>query len=177
MPTPADEFRLAMRNLAAGVTVVATREETTRAGLTATAVCSVSLAPPLLLACINSAGRSHDAIDRIGYFSVNLLAEDQCDIAEVFSAGRAGKFAGNVELEWHPGPQAIPMLSNCLASFACRVVNRVTAGTHTVFIGEVMEVRRAMGKAPLLYVRGNYHLLGPALSSAAYQQAIDVISD
>ncbi len=80
-----DEFKQAMRHLAGGVTIIATEHKGCRAGLAATAVCSVSADPPTLLVCINSGASAHNSIRASGRFSVNLLATGQNGVARCFS--------------------------------------------------------------------------------------------
>lgn len=48
-----------MRRLGAACTVIASMKDGVRVGLTATAVCSVSAAPPRLLVCVNQKVRAH----------------------------------------------------------------------------------------------------------------------
>ena len=83
--TSPTEFKQAMRHLAGGVSIIATEHEGVRAGLAATAVCSVSADPPTILICINSSASAHDPIRESGRFSVNLLASDHDRIARGFS--------------------------------------------------------------------------------------------
>ncbi len=158
---PAD-FIAAMRQLAAGVTLVTTAHRGRRAGLTATAVCSVSAEPPQLLACINHALEAHDAIRRAGVFAVNVLASHQRPLAE--------RFGGVVDLHggdrfdagtWIELATGAPVLDPCLAAFDCVVAEAVPASTHTIFIGRVEAVRARPDLSPLLYAEGDYRLLTP----------------
>jgi flavin reductase len=160
---PANEFRRSMRHVAASVCVVAGHGREGRVGITATSVCSVSMTPPLLLVCINSGSSSHDALVGAGHFSVNVLDESQHALAELF-AGRS-RHARQERFEaagapWDEGPQQVPMLRDAVASLACRVVQRVPAGTHTIVIGEVLEARCAEERRPLIYMEGGYHAVG-----------------
>jgi flavin reductase (DIM6/NTAB) family NADH-FMN oxidoreductase RutF len=156
-----------MRSFVAAVTVVAARSDGGLAGLTATAICSVSMTPPLLLACINAAGRTHQAIARSGYFSVNLLAADQQPVAANFSRGQADPSEA-FDGFWATGQAGVPILANGVASIACRVCNQIRTGTHTIFIGEVIEVHLDENRPPLLYAAGCYHAIGPTLMGGAH---------
>lgn len=81
------DFRLGMRRLASGVSIVATADEEGPKGFLATSVSSVALDPtPCLLVCVNKSTSSHDALIRRQVFSVNVLAEQQADIARRFSS-------------------------------------------------------------------------------------------
>ena len=73
----AAEFRLAMRNLASGVAIVATGTDKARRGLTVSSVTSLCMEPPCLLVGINTNSETHDAILTNGSFGVNLLGSDE----------------------------------------------------------------------------------------------------
>ena len=79
-------FKNAMRLLAGGVTIVATSLNGENCGLTATAVCSLALSPPRVLACVNHAGRTYDLLSKSRIMSVNLLAEGHEELARRFAA-------------------------------------------------------------------------------------------
>ena len=118
-------------------------------GTTASAMTSVSLTPPLLLICMNRQSLTGRAISQSGHFAVNVLAEDQGFLADLF-ARKGSSFAG---LRVMPGARGAPLLVDALATFECRVTDTVEAGTHSVLIGAV---DRAAGRPglPLAYFRG-----------------------
>lgn len=88
-------FKSGMRRLAAGVSLITTTFNGEHHGLVATSVCSVSAEPPSLLVCVNQVASSHSAIQQAGFFCVNLLAQDDDELAKRFSdpAARATRFA------------------------------------------------------------------------------------
>src|SRR5688572_26726442 len=93
-----ESYRALMRHQAGAVTVIASGVDGSRAGLTATAVCSLSDNPPTILVCVQRRSGAHDLIAKARCFSVNLLSREQEDVAERF-AGRRGvrgeaRFAG-----------------------------------------------------------------------------------
>ncbi len=153
----AASYRALMRHQAGAVTVIATGEEGARAGLTATAVSSLSDTPPTILACVGRKTGAHDLIARAGAFSVNLLASDQQSVAERF-AGREGisgedRFTG---LQWQKLATGAPVLVNALASLDCRLLEQHGFTTHSIFIGRVLEGSFRTDIGPLLYFRGDY---------------------
>jgi len=156
------EFKQAMRHLAGGVTIIATEHEGCRAGLAATAVCSVLADPPTLLVCINSGASAHDPIRASGRSSVNLLASGQNGIARGFS-GETGlkgeeRFAAG---EWSPLVTGAPVLDGALVSFDCYVTEVVRMATHSVFFGAVMGVSSRTVAKPLIYAHGTYGNFSP----------------
>jgi flavin reductase len=153
----ADRFKSAMRRLAAAVTIVSTVNDGEPAGLLATAVCSVSVAPPTLLACINRSARSHAAIEKSGIFCVNVLGEHQIEAAQNFlSVEGADRFRF---FKWSRLVTGAPAIDGAVAVFDCEVAQAVAAETHTVLIGRTLSVRADEGVAPLLYFEGGYRAL------------------
>ncbi|MCO5160960.1 MAG: flavin reductase family protein [Mesorhizobium sp.] len=152
-----DLFKLGMRRLAAGVSLITTRDGSGRPhGMIATSVTSVCLEPPSLLACINKSASSHDVLVEAGVFCVNLLAEDADEVALRFSSSkfRDLRFA---EGGWSALETGAPALDGAIASFDCRVTNSIEASSHTIFIGEVVAVRLPpQATAPLLYLDGAF---------------------
>ena len=152
-----ERYRDVMRHQAGAVAVIAVGPVGHRTGLTATAVCSLSDAPPKLLICVNRNASAHDPIASTGCFSVNLLAEDQQEIAARFS-GRTGA-KGEQRFDGAPWATAVtgaPVLTTALASLDCRVDEQIAASTHTIYIGMVIAGRFRGDVAPLLYFRGDY---------------------
>jgi flavin reductase (DIM6/NTAB) family NADH-FMN oxidoreductase RutF len=159
---PADDFKQAMRHLAGGVTIIATEHEGHRAGLAATAVCSVSVDPPTLLVCINSGASAHDGIRASGRFSVNLLASGQNGIARCFSGETGLKGEERFAMgEWSPLVTGAPVLEGALVSFDCRVTEVVRMATHSVIFGTVVGVASKAAAKPLIYAHGTYGTFSP----------------
>lgn len=154
-------YRTLMRHQAGAVTVIAAGAGDKRAGLTATAVASLSDNPPTIIACIQRKAGAHDRIAAVKAFSVNVLASDQQDVAERF-AGRRGevgedRFDG---LAWTTLTSGAPVLAGALASLDCELIDRHEFTTHSIFIARVVDGRFRDEAAPLLYFRGDYWDLG-----------------
>ena len=167
MPIAPELFRQGMRCLAAGVTIITTAERSRPSGLTATAVCSLSLDPPQLLVCISRRAGAHDAMARSARFCVNVLSRGQWRLAARFSGQNGGFGAERFKAgKWTTLKTGAPALVDALAAFDCLVTERVDASTHTIFIGRVVDLElRPKGK-PLLYASGGYAGL-QALAAAA----------
>lgn len=152
-------FRHVMGHLAGGVAVVTSRASGgSRCGLTATAVCSVSLDPPLVLVSVDRDSRTHEAIEASGHYAVNLLAAEQEDLAERFATKDPEKFAG---LEVRTASTGAPVLAACLGYLDCEVTRDVPAGDHTLFVGrvEAAAIQRDEVGRPLIYHLGRYGTL------------------
>jgi flavin reductase (DIM6/NTAB) family NADH-FMN oxidoreductase RutF len=148
------DLRTVMRYFASAVTVVTGALETGELfGLTVSAFTSVSLEPPLVLICIRNESSATDLLRKSMKYCVNILAEDQQAIAEKFSlAGEAGRFQN---LDFILGKAGSPILRGAIGYIDCRIVEIISAGDHTIFLGEAVEVS-AEDKDPLLYLNRRY---------------------
>ena len=158
----ADSFKSGMRRFASGVALITSADNGNCAGLIATAISSVSTSPPTLLVCVNKNASAHDVIDRSGLFGVNLLRADDLELVDVFSKStrRAERFTSG---EWRTLVTGAPMLASALACFDCQVVQRLAYETHTIFLGEVMQVKIAEQDVdPLLYMDSTFRRLEKA---------------
>lgn len=150
------QFRLAMGQFAAGVTVVTTRAaDGAPLGLTVTAFASLSLKPPLILACIDQRSETNPGFRSSGLFGVSLLAEGQEETARRFAVTGPAKFA---EAGLEPGRSGIWLVRGALAQLECRLQAALPGGDHTVYVGEVLHAAVRPGR-PLVYFARAYHRL------------------
>jgi flavin reductase (DIM6/NTAB) family NADH-FMN oxidoreductase RutF len=152
MPIDESGFRSALSHFASGVTIVTTRHDDQRYGMTVASFASLSLRPPLVLVCIEKTVKTHDAIAASGAFAVNILAEDQVGISNRFASRIEDKFA---DLESHDGTEGLPLIDGALTTLECRVTEQLPGGDHTIFVGEVLDAVTNEGE-PLLYFRSGY---------------------
>jgi flavin reductase (DIM6/NTAB) family NADH-FMN oxidoreductase RutF len=148
-------FREAIAHFATGVTVITTKHEGAPAGMTASAVASLSLDPVLLLVCISNHLHTHKAIEDSRAFVVNVLGEGQDQLARHFATSRPGKFA-DIELR---EDFELPVLADAIAHFVCDVYGRFPGGDHSIFTGLVRECGFTPGKRPLVYFRSAFGAL------------------
>jgi flavin reductase (DIM6/NTAB) family NADH-FMN oxidoreductase RutF len=162
-------FRAAMRELAAGVTIVTSGEGVNRRGLTATAVCSLSADPPTLLACINRDAECHRAILDHGMFCVNVLGAGGEGLAARF-AGRDGVRGVDRFLRgsWSALATGAPVLEDAVASFDCSLREVLDGGTHSIVIGQVEALAVGASQPALVYRAGLFSHVHPA--GAAHPQ-------
>jgi flavin reductase (DIM6/NTAB) family NADH-FMN oxidoreductase RutF len=152
------EFRRVMGHFATGVAVVTTLHPDGRpCGATVSAVSAVSLAPTLLLVCLDHASESNRALAQFGSFAVNVLAEGTGEALARRFAGKEDKFQG---VRYRREITGAPVLNDALAWMECRVVQALPTGDHTIYVGEVMAADAYPG-TPLVYYRGGYGRLGP----------------
>jgi flavin reductase (DIM6/NTAB) family NADH-FMN oxidoreductase RutF/ubiquinone/menaquinone biosynthesis C-methylase UbiE len=155
------EFRRVLGHFATGVTVVTTAHKGVLQGMTVNSFSSVSLDPPLVLFCADKRALTHAAIQASGIFAVNLLAEPQRAVSDLF-AGKAN------EAERHDllaatariSASGSPIIAGALGFIDCTVSATHDAGDHVIYVGAVVEAGRGETAAPLLYYRGTYQALG-----------------
>lgn len=151
MPIDPIQFRNTLAQWASGVTVVTTRHDGLRYGMTASSFSSVSLEPPLILICVGKAAFTHDLLLATGTFGVNILSATQPELGKRFAEKHGDYVDRFSDLDVVTGLTGTPLLASALAWLECRTVEAVEAGDHTIFIGEVID-SKINGGEPLLYV-------------------------
>lgn len=137
-----------MSRFATGVTIVTTHNEDGIHGFTVNAFSSVTTEPPSVLICVNRSGQAHSIITQSHRFCVNILGLEQQELAERFAGGRPQeRFYGVTHRQ---GPSGSPILDGVLGYVDCEVDSELTARTHSIFIGKVLEAFERAG-APLGY--------------------------
>jgi 3-hydroxy-9,10-secoandrosta-1,3,5(10)-triene-9,17-dione monooxygenase reductase component len=148
-----EEFRNALGAYATGVTVVTAVGPQGPSGATANAVTSLSLDPPMMLACLDRGSRTLTSVRAQDRFGVNALAAGQAELARRFSAKHPepDKWAG---VEWSER-QGLPRLEGALLWVACELRDLIDGGDHVILTGKVIEAESGDGQ-PLLFHRGDY---------------------
>jgi flavin reductase (DIM6/NTAB) family NADH-FMN oxidoreductase RutF len=148
-----EEYRSALGAYATGVTVVTAIGPNGPSGATANAVSSLSLDPPMMLACLDRGSRTLTSVRAQGRFGVNALAAGQAEVARRFSAKdpEPEKWQG---VEWTERQQ-LPRLEGALVWVACELRDLIDGGDHLILTGNVIEADSREGE-PLLFHRGAY---------------------
>lgn len=150
-------FRQGMRSLCGAVTIVATGNGRERSGLTATAVCSVSVNPARLLACVNVQGSTFNLMTVTRRMTVNVLARSQEDVARRFAEMTGAAKVDPFETgSWRESQLGSPLLDGALVSFDCIVNEMLITHTHSILIGDVRDVIIGPTNPPLLYNNGTF---------------------
>ena len=161
MPITSESFRDVMRHFPSGVTVVTIKSPASEVvhGLTVSSFASVSPEPPLVLVSIDHRATAYTLLEAAGAsFAVNILAHDQMELSNRFAWLKDEDRFG--QGEWTTAATGAPILIDALAWLDCTVYSRFSAGTHTIYIGEV----QASGVArpdvkPLVYWNRGYRQL------------------
>jgi flavin reductase (DIM6/NTAB) family NADH-FMN oxidoreductase RutF len=158
MPPPdSASFRAAMANLPTGVTIVTASGPEGPAGVTANAVCSLSIEPMLMLACLDRGSRTLLAVQAADRFGVSVLHQGQEPVARSFAtkAPVAEKWAG---VSWSMR-DGVPAIDDSLVSVTCELRDVLAAGDHVIVTGEVVGLEVSEGD-PLVFHAGVFRPLG-----------------
>jgi flavin reductase (DIM6/NTAB) family NADH-FMN oxidoreductase RutF len=159
MSIDAASYRRIIGQFATGVTVVTTAVDGRLHGMTANALTSVSLDPLLLLVCVDKGTHAHDELTNAGRFGVNILAEEQEEVSNLFAATTEPEQGRLQGVSYHLGPNGAPIIDGCLAYVECAVTDRCPGGDHTIFIGEVLGGEIVREAPPLVFFEGRYRRL------------------
>lgn len=166
-------FRDAMACLPAAVNIITTDGPGGRCGITASAVCSVTDAPPTMLVCINQASYVHDVLHRNRSVCINVLAAECQELARDFAGmtacsmdERFGRYA------WKRGASSAPVLADAIASLEGEIVDIKTVGSHSVMFAQIHHIALRSEGDGLIYFGRQFHRLSrpPAVVPAVAGQ-------
>jgi flavin reductase (DIM6/NTAB) family NADH-FMN oxidoreductase RutF len=146
-------FRSVLGRFPSGVIVLTARSgQGVDHGMTISAFSSVSLDPPLVMACVGHAASMHALLQQAEHVGVNILAQGQEEVSRRFAEVDGDRFEGQ---GFTRGECGVALLDGALAHLECRVHQRVPAGDHTLLL---LRVERAIAheQSPLLYYRSGY---------------------
>ena len=149
----ARHFRDVLGRFCTGVTVVTSMSNGQPVGMTCQSFSSVSLSPPLVLFCPAKTSRAWPAMQRAGFFCVNLLADDQGDLSNRMATKGADKFDG---VSWTTSSTGAPLIDGILGYVDCTIHAVHEAGDHYVVIGKVQDLGFGDAAEPLLFYQGRY---------------------
>ncbi|NKB70195.1 MAG: flavin reductase [Candidatus Latescibacteria bacterium] len=147
-----NEQRRIMGHFATGVTVVTTRLGQILHGMTANAVTSLSLDPPLVLVAIGRDNQMYELLPQSRIFALNILRRDQEDLSNRFAVPGPKDFS---DLSLTTAATGAPLLQDTLGWVDCNLTEVLPGGDHDIFIGEIAAGDAHSG-SPLLYYGGQY---------------------
>ena len=159
MPVTRQEFRDAMARLGAAVNVITTTGPAGKGGFTASAVCSVTDDPAMLLVCVNRTSNSGAMARENGILCVNALAAGQQELAAVFAGATKCSMEDRFLIgSWGTLETGAPVLDDAVVSFDCRIADQVEKGTHIVLFAQIEAIRQGnLSGQALIYFARDYH--------------------
>ncbi|MCA9123096.1 MAG: flavin reductase family protein [Planctomycetaceae bacterium] len=153
MTLDSKEQRRILGKFATGVTVASTKIGDETWGMTANAVTSLSLEPPLVILCIQKEGQSRAKFEEGGCFALNILSVDQQEISDRFAFKGPKDFSG---LDTTTAKTGAPILKDALGWVDCQLKEILPGGDHDIFVGEIVAGGAPEEGSPLLYFSGKY---------------------
>ena len=146
-----------MSAFATGVTVITTLDDQDQPhSMTANSFTSVCLEPAVVLVCVAHGTNTYGFMERTGKFGVNILSQEQQELGAHF-AKRPEDRQGDVEYSYTVAGDGVPALDNSMVFFGCQVMGSHVYGDHTIYLGEVKEVRHTESGAPLMFFRSRWY--------------------
>ena len=153
-------FRDAMAQLAGGVAIVSCWDGAAPSGLLISSITALSTEPPRMLFCVRKAASAHGALLRGARCGLAVLSEHDRLEADRFSRSdrKAERFGAD---RWALESPAPPRLRRSLIGLDGVISHRIDAGTHTIFITDIYEVRLENHR-PLIYFDRDFRKLRSA---------------
>ncbi len=151
-----DTYRGLIGRFATGVTVVTTNVRGRLHGMTANAVCSLSLDPLQLLVCVDRESNCYQQMLQAEAFGVSILASDQEEISNLFARTTAPEEGSLQGVAYKIGTLDAPLIENAIAHLECRLTERLDGGDHIIVIGDVVAGEQVRDAEPLLFYGGRY---------------------
>lgn len=124
--------------------------------MTANAFTSICLDPPVVMVCVAHGTHTFGFLEKSGRFGVNFLSQEQEELGGYF-AKKPEDRKGGVDYSFSKSENGLPVLDNSMVFFECVVVGTHVYGDHTMFLGEVKEVRQNESGAPLMFYRSRWY--------------------
>ncbi|MBC3498906.1 flavin reductase [Pseudomonas kermanshahensis] len=151
------QFRNAMALLGGAVSVITTDGPAGRFGFTASAVCSVTDAPPTLLVCMNRASYSNEQFKANGALCVNVLAGTHQELSGAFANRNLSTEERFATTHWTVLESGAPVMQEALVNFDCRIAQVHEVGSHSIFYCEIQDIRQGGADDGLVYFNRAYH--------------------
>ena len=154
----------ALYQIGYGIYIISSKKENKINGQIANTVFQVTSEPPTIAISINKDNYTHECISESKVFAVSVLEQD-ANMAFIgkfgFICGRdEDKFAG---IKYKTGITGSPIiLDNTLAFLEAEVIQKVDVGTHTLFIGKIVNAGNIKKGIPLTY--SHYHQIKKGVS-------------
>jgi 3-hydroxy-9,10-secoandrosta-1,3,5(10)-triene-9,17-dione monooxygenase reductase component len=152
-PSDAGTFRDALARFATGVAFVTAAPAGEPAGLIVNSLTSVSLVPPLIAFCPSRTSLTWSRMRRTRRFGVNVLGRQHERFVRRATPAHADRFAG---VDWKPGRQGVPLLSDAISSLECQIVVEHSAGDHWIVVGRVDNLHISPIEDPLVFFAGAF---------------------
>jgi flavin reductase (DIM6/NTAB) family NADH-FMN oxidoreductase RutF len=133
---PADAFEELVGELDYPMMIVTVAAGGERGGCLVGFTTQASIDPPRYAVCLSDKNRTYRIAAGAGHLGVHFLAADREDLAELFGSETGDEVDKFVRTGWRPGPHGVPLLDGCPNRFVGRILERLDAGDHRIFLLE-----------------------------------------
>ncbi|RQS02278.1 flavin reductase family protein [Burkholderia sp. Bp8991] len=144
-----EDFKAAMRMLAAGVSAITTGDVANPSGMVVSSLTAISAEPPLVGFFVHRDSSMLEPLRTHGKFVANILGHSHQDVVTKFMKEPQGcpRFAGG---QWNAGLDGLPILVDALANVECDVIHTTTLGTHEMFVGKISKTTTGDAGSPMV---------------------------
>jgi flavin reductase (DIM6/NTAB) family NADH-FMN oxidoreductase RutF len=150
----------ALTAVTTGIYVLTVRDGDERHGMSASWVTQVSGDPPLIVAAVDRAHRTHAVLERTGAFALNVVGERGRHLEDFFHSARAQEADNLATVAYEDGASGLPILHGAMVSLECRVQQSHAAGDHTLFVASIERVAERGNDRPLTSQALDYVYVG-----------------
>ena len=154
-----ERFKDALASWASGVSIVATRSGGLVHGVTVSSFASLSLDPPLVIACIAQKSKLPPMVRESRRFAISLLSQEQHDASAAFSRSGREPTPAFVGIDEERTTSGMPLVAGAMAHLDCELHAELGVCDHTILVGRVVEAVTHADKSPLVYYRMKFFLL------------------
>jgi flavin reductase (DIM6/NTAB) family NADH-FMN oxidoreductase RutF len=154
------QFKNVMARIPTGVAVITSASEDAFHGVTVSSFGSLSLNPPLTFVSILKEINSHGRLLETDNFAINVLAREQTFFAEQFSGQTPLADPDFTRVPHTIGTTGLPLITGCISWIECKKWAEYPAGDHTLFVGEVVDLKLGDAVDPLIYYDREFSELG-----------------
>jgi flavin reductase (DIM6/NTAB) family NADH-FMN oxidoreductase RutF len=155
------DIKKVMRKLEYGVYVVTLGKGSQGNAFTASWLTQVSSEPPMIAIAINNKHQSARLLKDLDGFVVHLLGEGQEAFAKTFYGPAESGYEKLAATGVEDSPiTASPLLKGAAGYMDCKIIERVLAGNHTLFVAEVVAANLADDCKILATSNSNLHYTG-----------------
>jgi flavin reductase (DIM6/NTAB) family NADH-FMN oxidoreductase RutF len=146
-----NQFRDVMARIPSAVAVITSASHTGFHGVTVSSFGSLSLDPPLVFVSISKDINSHDRLLAAEGFVINVLAREHTFYAEQFSGQTPLADPDFARISHRTGTLGLPLIDGCISWIECKHWEQYPGGDHTLFIGEIVDLKLGDADDPLIY--------------------------
>ena len=142
-----------------GLYIITSASGGKKCGQVANSVFQVTSEPIQVAVCLNKENDTHNAVKESGVFGISVLElETPLQFIGRFGFRKSSEFDKFDGVEYRTGKTGVPLVTeHAVAVIEGKVVKECDVGTHTLFIGEVVDAELLKDAEVLTYA--DYHLI------------------